>query len=153
MRLGAIHVLVAVGPSTDDGRGRFDAVHLTEDPSIAIELGRDDPPRLLWNDQNADPEACHGLRRFGRNGRRVGAPTKRLERPRPKLAPRLFHERSVVLDDAALQRSENRLGRFYEDGPTVLLIDAEALELYATEPPSDSGDEAAVRHSARRDRP
>jgi hypothetical protein len=141
----AIDVLVAVGPAADDRRRGVDAVHVAKRLAIVVELGRDDIPRLLRDDEDADPELRHDLRGFRRHGGGVGAAPERLERPRAELAAPLLHERAVELHPAALEPFEDHLRRLDEDRAALLLVDAEAFELDPAEPAADAEDQPPVR--------
>src|SRR5258705_13039565 len=88
--LRAIGVLVAERPAGADRRRRIRPVHLMVNRTIGVQLLRHLLPGFLRDDQDADAEAGHDLRRLRRDGGSVRATTERLERARAKVAALLL---------------------------------------------------------------
>src|SRR5207253_10205369 len=80
-----------------------------------------------------------------------GAATERLERPRTQLAALLLDELAVVLAVPLVEPREDHVRGFGEALATLLLVDAETLELDATESAPDAEDEPAVREVIEHD--
>src|SRR6266851_7864864 len=95
-------VLMDRDKSGDDRLWRLAAVQLAVMPAIIGEFGFGRRPRLLRDDQEAEPEPAAQLQGLRRDRRCVGAPAERAERRRPHRDRRLPVERAVILDHAGL---------------------------------------------------
>jgi hypothetical protein len=60
----ALRIGIAERPPGADGRRRVDAVHLAVRLPVLAELGGHDVPGLLRDDQDADAELRHDVRRL-----------------------------------------------------------------------------------------
>src|SRR5216683_5931897 len=136
-------VLMDRDKSGDDRLWRLAAVQLAVMPAIIGEFGFGRRPRLLRDDQEAEPAAqLQGLRR---DRRCVGAPAERAERRRPDRDRRLAIERAVIGDRAGLQPIEQRLGIFEKALPRFAHLGAKPLKLDPPETAADAENEAPLR--------
>src|SRR5205814_1573922 len=132
---------IAEDPARADGGQCADPVHLAIALAVRRQLGGDDVPRFLRDDQDADAQLRHDAARLGGHRGSICAALEGSERSGPDWLPRLADELARILRIARLERPEQHLRALHEAGARLLHRDAEALELHAPEPPPDAEDE------------
>ena len=121
------------------------AVVLPVELAVVLQLLQRLLPGLLGDDEDADAEPGHDLRRLRRDGGRIGAPAEGLEGPGADVRRRLAEMLAVALHGARLQRAHHRLGIFDEALAALAHFEAEAVELHPPEAAPHAEDHPPVR--------
>ena len=137
--------LVDEGPAGRDRLRRVGAVDLAIERIVLGEFLLDLAPRLLRDDQQADPQPRHDARALRRHGGGIGAATEALERGGADLDRRLAVMLALVFHDPGLEALEQRLAVLDEQLAAVAHVEAKAVELDFPGAAPQAQDHAASR--------
>src|SRR5215469_10642927 len=142
----AIDARVAERPARRYGRQRLAAIHLSVDGAVFVQLLRHRLPRLLRDNEDADPEFCHDARGFRRHRGGIGSALEALERFWPNIAPGLLDELSIVFYVTLLEAFEDHLRILDEALAGLAHLDAKALVFNSRETSAQAENHPTVRH-------